>query len=437
VLRISASQQTFTGWAIPHSRFAGGESRPAGSAAGSGKTVCASVSADDAFIKEKSFWAGSESEFPGRLFPVKKQGFRSWLEILVSRKEQSFDFLSRAFGAENAFLEERIKKIQWNVSLEDALDRKKRNADGEYISDKKFIRLSATDMNDFYKCPALWLFKKILAVPIFSLEAKLLDDMSLGILYHRILERLFIKIRKTDRNFQPAHLESYVSYLRGYAEDEVRSHPAFQGPLAVPLMVSQVDTITRRLGKLLFTEAEKLPEYTVSDFIEKYTGFARDDMIFVGKIDRVSVSPNDEPVIIDYKTSDASVPSKAASTESPDSPLTDFQMAMYVKLYEQEKNISVENGYFFSIHQNSIKGIFNRPAKEDPRPGREKYQYTLDAFEKYAEGFADKVKKMDFAATDVPFKTCAACDYKTVCRSCYMLNAPRPQGKTGEAASAG
>jgi CRISPR/Cas system-associated exonuclease Cas4 (RecB family) len=411
VLRVSASEKTFAGWAIPHSGF-------------SGKTVRADNPAGDPFVQEKAWWAGAEGKFPGRLFPVQKQGFASWLGVLASRGKERFDFLSRAFGADSVFLEERIKHIQWNVCLDDALDRKKRNARGKDSPDKKYLRLSATDLNEFYTCPAFWLFRKIFSIPVFSLEAKLLDDASLGNLYHRILEKLFVKIRKEDGAFFPDHLKQYFSLLRACTEEEVRAHPAFQGPLAVPLMVSQAGAITRRLQRLLEAEAEKFPGYAVSDCIEKYLGFVKGDMIFVGKIDRVSVSPGGGPIVVDYKT--GATPTGAASRESPASPLRDFQMAMYVKLYEEEKQLPVENGYFASIHGRAILGVFEGPTKEDPRGGREKYQATLEAFEKYAEGFARAVKEMDFTARGVPFKTCAACDYKTICRSAYTLNLPRP-----------
>ncbi|MDR1317454.1 MAG: PD-(D/E)XK nuclease family protein [Spirochaetales bacterium] len=424
LVRISAAEKTFAGWTIPHSLFSGKTSRAVIPAEGSGTNDSFT---GDPFGKEKAWWAGAETGFPGRLFPVQKQGFMAWFQGLASRPREKFNFLSRAFGTENAFLEERIKKIQWNVSLEDALDREKRDAGGGNSSDKKYLRLSATDMNGFYTCPALWFFRKILSVSAFSLEAKLLDDTSLGNLYHRILEKLFIKIREEDGAFRPAHLEKYFSFIRDCTGDEVRTHPAFQGPLAVPLMVSQAGVITRRLQRLLETEAAKFPDYAVSGCIEKYLGFVKDDMIFVGKIDRVSVSPSGGPVIIDYKTS--GMPTGAASRESPDSPLQDFQMVMYVKLYEQEKEqekqLSVENGYFFSIHRRAILGVFKDPTRDDPCSGREKYQYTLDAFDKYARDFAEAVKKMKFTVQHVPLKTCAACDYKTLCRTAYTLNPPQ------------
>jgi hypothetical protein len=428
LVRISAAEKTFAGWTIPHSLFSGKTSRaavPAENSCEAGSLADSSF-ARDSFGKEKAWWAGAENEFPERIFPVQKQGFMAWFQGLISRPQGKFDFLSRAFGRENAFLEERIKKIQWNVSLEDALDRKKRDADGGSGLDKKYLRLSATDMNGFYTCPALWFFRKILSLSVFSLEAKLLDDTSLGNLYHRILEKLFIKIREEDGVFQPAHLEKYFSFIHACTGDEVRAHPAFQGPLAVPLMVSQAGVITRRLQRLLETEAVKLPGYAVSDCIEKYLGFVQDDMIFVGKIDRVSVSPGGGPVIIDYKTGDP--PTGAASRESPDSPLRDFQMAMYVQLYEQEKELPVENGYFFSVHRRTISGVFKDSTRDDPRSGREKYQYTLEVFDKYARDFAEAVKDMKFTVQHVPLKTCAGCDYKTLCRTVYTLNPPQPDG---------
>jgi RecB family exonuclease len=275
-------------------------------------------------------------------------------------------------------------------------------------------------MNDFFTCPASWLFKKIFSLSVFSLEAKLLDDTSLGNLYHRILERLFIRIREEDARFYPAHLEQYFSWARDYAQDEAKNHPAFQGPLAVPLVVSQVDTIAGRLRRVLVTEAEKLPGYAVSDYIEKYLGFIKDDMLFFGKIDRVSISADEEPVIIDYKT--GRTPKKSDCAESPASAMKDFQMAMYVRLYEEAVHVPVGGAFFFSIHKHSPQSVFAKPAKSSAESPREKFAPTMDAFEKYAEKFAGAVKALNFTAREVRFETCLKCIYKTVCRATYSLN---------------
>jgi hypothetical protein len=409
IVRISASEKTFAGWAIPHSRF-------------SGKTQSCIVTAYDPFASEKSWWADRKSPFPARLFPVQKRGFASWRDALAAAPAKKFSLLREPFGTEGQIscaLEKRLREIQWDYSPQAAMDRKK-TAPKADAGDKKYIRVSATDMTKFFSCPAFWLLEKIFVLKPFSREAELLDDASLGILYHRILEKLFTRIREEDTVFQPAKLDTYFAWAHEYAVEAARQNPAFQGPLAVPLVLAQADMLAWRLRGLLRMEARDFPGYAVSDFTEKYLCFAGDGAIFVGKIDRVSVSPDGGPVIIDYKT--GATPSPAACREEPDSPLEDFQAPMYVRLFEEEKQVPVKGAYFFSINQRKKTDVFGAAKKDSQKTPRELYQPTLEAFDGYAREFTRAVGGLDFSSKKDTFTTCVACAYRTVCRTTYALN---------------
>ncbi|MDR1932737.1 MAG: PD-(D/E)XK nuclease family protein [Spirochaetales bacterium] len=419
-LRISAAEKTFTGWAIPHSCF-------------SGRTQPAAPAADDPFIAERLWWSQAGSvrsspdggaQFPPALFPVQKEGFGVWRAALAAADTRKFNFLRQPFSAGEEIsraVEDRIKEIQWDASLDAALDRKKRG--GVHGAGKKYIRLSATDLGKFFTCPALWFFEKILSLSVFSLEAKLLDEVSMGNLYHKILERLFIRIRNEDSCFQSAHLEKYFSWARDYTQDETQHYCAFQGPLMRPLLVSQADTITRRLCGLLMLEAKEFDGYAVSDYTEKTLGFIQEDMIFAGKIDRVSISPEGEPVIIDYK-SNVTPGKKSSTAEDSASALEDFQIAMYVRLYEEAARTPVGGAYFFSIQKQLILSVFDYSQK-DSRGPREKYEQTVRLLDTNAREFAQAVRTLEFSPKSVPFKTCMACDYRTICRTTYSLNSRR------------
>ncbi|MCL1817793.1 MAG: PD-(D/E)XK nuclease family protein [Spirochaetaceae bacterium] len=405
--RISASSKTFAGWAIPHSYF-------------SGRTQEDAAQATDLFTREREWWANG-GEFPPCLFPVQKESFAAWQSSLAAEAPEKFNLLRRPFPKQEslAALERRIREIQWDSSREAALDRKTRAASA--AEERKYIRVSATALTEFFRCPASWLMKEVFRLEPFSLEAQLLDGMALGILYHRILEKLFTRIREEDKVFKPEHIEAYCAWAREYTDLSAKERPAFQGPLAVPLVASQTRMLTRKIRALLRMEAKYFPAYAVSDFIEKELAFIRGDAVFLGKIDRVSLSPAGEPIIIDYKT--GAPPTAESCTEKEGSPLEDFQAAMYVRLFEEEKGVPVAGVYFFSINRGSRLGVFARETKTSSATPRELYQPTMDALDTYAERFARALRELDFSAQGVRYAACADCAYKTICRRTYALNA--------------
>ncbi|MCL1817742.1 MAG: PD-(D/E)XK nuclease family protein, partial [Spirochaetaceae bacterium] len=388
---------------IPHSYF-------------SGRTQKDTEKTADPFTHERQWWAGG-GEFPPRLFPVQKNGFAAWHSSVAAEAAGKFSLLRRPFPQKegSSVLERRIRETQWTASRDAALGR------GAFAEEeRKLIRISATALTDFFRCPASWLMKKIFCLEPFRLEAELLDAMSLGSLYHRILEKLFTRIREEDTVFKPKHLDTYCLWALEYADLAAKEKPAFQGPLAIPLVASQTQMLAQKIRGLLRMEAKHFSAYAVSDFIEKELAFVCGEAVFQGKIDRVSLSPAGEPVIIDYKT--GATPKKEACTEKEGSPLEDFQAAMYVRLFEKEKDVKVAGVYFFSLSRGSRHGVFAQETKTLAETPRELFQPTIDALDGYAQRFARALRELDFSSKDVRYATCAACDYKTICRRTYSLN---------------
>ena len=366
-------------------------------------------------MRERDWWAGNgyvsagpgrppgALQFPPRLFPLQKKGFDAWRSVLGGSGAPAFNILRGPFPAQDAcarMLRERIGAVQKDHEAGDCL------------------RASATDLKNFFYCPVFWLYGKIFAVARFSPEAKLLDDASLGLLYHEILKNLFARIREEDRVFTAGHIPKYRDWLRGYTDEAARHYPAFQGPLAVPLLVSQSAAIAQRLGGLLEIEAAYFPGYAVAE-LEYPLEFVTGNILFNGRLDRVSLSPEGEPVIIDYKT--GGVPSKKSSTHTEDSPLEDFQMPMYISLYEEKTGHVVGGAFFMSINQREVTAVVGSPGRKRGHT-REAYQETLDAFKNRVNEFAASVNSLDFSPEKVDFQRCLGCTYKTVCRTTFLLN---------------
>jgi hypothetical protein len=418
--RISASRENFSGWAIPHSYFAG-------------NTLEALPPPPDPFAEERAWWAGlhaassvtassmtdtaetggtaagtggNDNTFPAKLFPVQQEGFKRWQTVLERNFPPGrFNLFQASFpvtGPCHQLLRERIAARQYDES-------------------GRLIKVSATaDLNPFFTCPAFWFYRKILGLKPFSLEAQLLDDASLGLLYHEILRNLFCEIREQDGFFQSAHIDDYRSRLVRITALAARQYRAFQGPLAVPLLVSQSAAIVKKLSVLLKTEAKYFDGYTVGA-LEQRLCVEQGGMLLNGIIDRISVSPGDEAVIIDYKTGGSH--SKKASTGTEDDDLSDFQIPLYIKLYEEQTGLRTAGACFMIINSHDITAVVGSPGRKRGHT-REEYQKTLDALEKKLEQFRRSVEELDVAPRTFSLKNCLDCDYRTLCRTSFSLNVP-------------
>jgi hypothetical protein len=425
-LRVSASDQTFSGWAIPHSVFL--EALPASGvpkAPDSNAVLSPCGDADrDFFRREQTWWAAhgslssgnADASFPTRLFSAQKSGFENWRTVLGLREQESYSLLNYPFPRDTAAAS----------LLENRISAKQRIQDGTE-NGGELIRASATtDLNVFFFCPAKWLYQKIFEAGTLALEARLMDDASLGLLYHQILKDLFVRIRDEDRMFRKERLADYNAWTEEITFAAARNHPAFQGPLAVPLVVSQSRAIVRRIRALLKTESLYFDGYAASE-LEFPLELAQDGILLNGILDRVSVSPDDKPAIIDYKT--GTPPSKAESTGADDSPLRDFQMPMYVKLYETKSGIPVEMACFLSINNHDITAVIGSPGKKRGH-SREAYQETLDVFDGCTRNFAESLNTLDFTPPETDLKACSECDYRCLCRTTFTLNAKPFAGRT-------
>jgi hypothetical protein len=410
-LRISSSDRTFSGWTIPHSFFQGRIREMAEQPPG-----------PDPFLEERRWWAGSDS-FPPRIFPVQREGFSRWRTFLPRR--DALDLTRGAFPRDTAagfLLGERIDRVQRARRILETGSEAGGGGEG-----RPFLKVSATDLNDFFTCSLLWLYKKVFSLGDFSLEARLLDDASRGLLYHRIMEKLFSVIREKDGAFQAEHLDRYREWARRCTEETIRTEDAFKGPLAAPLVGSLANTIGRHIAVLLGAEAALFSGYAVAE-LEASLEVFRGDLLLKGIIDRVSISPEGYPLIIDYKT--RNTPSKKAATESADSPLRDFQIPLYITLYEETaregETRRAEGAVFISILNHKISAVVGNFEGKKSRP-REEYQETLDALEAYIGRFKTALESLDFSLTDPPAKqTCASCDYRGICRTTFSLPAGEP-----------
>ena len=402
-LYISASSQTFSGWAIPHSFFAG-------------RTINALPIPAEPYQEERGFWRTLQSNAGlEKIYPVQKLSFDNWKETL-NLKENNFSFFTSTLP----------RKLQPGVSAENPVIELIKNALPQ--EDGVLTVTPTNDLNVFFMCPVLWLYKRIFKTDKFSLDAALLDDIALGLLYHRILEALFLKIKNHDKSFDSSRLDTYKEWAFEASCVEIKKQRVFKGPLAIPLVLPLARGISKRICALLKNEAKFFDNYKVLE-LELPVNYSAGGLRVKGIIDRVSVSPEGEPVIIDYKS--RYLPDQTAPEDIEDTYLSEFQMPLYIKLYEEKiKNDggahTVSGAYFYSIAGRNIKAVVGEKSRAGSKAlSREEYAPFLEAAEEQINEFGQKAKSYNFVPPEIRFSDCINCMYKTVCRTTFSSRPDR------------
>jgi ATP-dependent helicase/DNAse subunit B len=201
--------------------------------------------------------------------------------------------------------------------------------------------------------------------------------------------------------------------------------------LVYPLLLPLGEAMNRRLRILLKTEAEYFSDYEVKELEQKFE-LSAGSLLLNGRIDRVSLFRGG-PVIIDYKTNNA--PSRSMSRRKEGAVeevgLEDFQIPMYIKLYEAAHHRKVDKAFFMIIHRHEIVPIMgDLPGKRDLL-SRDEYKPSMEALERGIGIFDSAVSSLNFnprgmggipGSPRISYRSCASCTFKTICRYTYSLN---------------
>ena len=388
--RISASEKTYAGWAIPHSAFAQNTIK-------CGSDTEHNTKLTDLYKKERQWWALGEP-LPEKLFSIQKKGFSQWFAALQTSKD-------------NTVFQSHIEQL-----LQERIHRKSNTFTGNTAVK---LSVSATDLNDFSFCSLFWLYRRILYLEPYQKEAALLDDQSRGLIYHEILYQLFNRIRKKDIYFKKKNLQAYFGWLEEISSIVLHSNNALFGSLAYPLIAPLIVLMNKRLRLLLETEAEYFDGFEIKELEHRYD-IIKGDLRFTGRIDRVSLDLSDsaKAMIIDYKTSYAPPASHCRWDEEKG--LRDFQIPMYIKLYEAQSGIMANRAFYVKINEHKIIPVMGEFLGKTY--SREQYQSAMDALEKEIERFDSSVSSLDFVPKTIPYMNCISCEFKNICRTLYLLN---------------
>jgi hypothetical protein len=408
------AQDTFSGYAIPHSRL-NVPAKPAIRCADSNATAFA----EDTYRDERLFYASLQSSgnasFPGRTHSLQSEGFAAW-------------FKRRKYAA----LEGHIVGDQLL-----ALIRERYGKTG-------LMRVSASAMKPYYQCALQWLFGNVLSLENVRMEAAVMAENILGSVYHAVLDVFFKAVQQKSNgilaNTMPPEYHKMLA-------DSIRT--VFEGLPKLPGERLDISALTVRFLKAQQQTVLRQLEVFTSAFLRYFGGFRivgseltyttdeQNHRLF-GKIDCLLEDVRDdtetpgELVIADFKLN--STPDKKSCIGQGENGLEDFQLPLYLTLAEKHNGKVVETALFFSILQADPKVIFGSIRDETGKPkaglrrdGTEEdpVEFILAEFKAKAAQYADEISSGGFTTVSASERKCVQCSYHRVCRTVYTINRER------------
>lgn len=325
------------------------------------------------------------------------------------------------------------KKIEYHL-----IENRNRHITPANADDKK-ITLSQSDMKKFFPCPRQWIFSTVLKLEPDSLSTSLIGTYDMGNLHHKILELYGSYLMQNNLplprfDIQNGIIENQselIPLINDLALQAIRDPEQGFGdsPLTIQMLESQTSAITQTIIDFLKDFCNKFGGYKVKGVEKWYRGNKADRAWnYTGKIDCLLSAGNSTSedlgwTIVDYKNTSGAMPKQYQANVQEDGSLADFQIPMYITLIrENEKVQDISLAGFFAIKPSgSQKNTIVVDATKDAKK-IEGYQSTLEAFEEYAERFAECVKNSQYPLKDVDsFEDCSGCSYKSICRTNYTI----------------
>ena len=412
---FSCAEDTFAGFAIAHTYLDTHEAKDYAA-------ILDGLEKED-FIQSEKRWfldkVGSLSLSKGQ-----QEQFLRWYNFNKTRYEEAAPYKTPPSLQ---------KKIEYHL-----IENRNRHKAPANDDDKK-ITLSQSDMKKFFPCPRQWIFSTVLKLEPDSLSTSLIGTYDMGNLHHKILELYGSYLMQNNLplprfDIQNGIIENQselIPLINDLALQAIRDPEQGFGdsPLTIQMLESQTAAITQTIIDFLKDFCNKFGGYKVKGVEKWYRGNKADrDWNYTGKIDCLLSAGNSSSedlgwTIVDYKNTSGAMPKQYQANVQEDGSLADFQIPMYITLVrENEKVQDISLAGFFAIKPSgSQKNTIVVDATKDAKK-IEGYQSTLEAFEEYAERFAECVKNAQYPLKDVDsFEDCSGCSYKSICRTNYTI----------------
>jgi len=404
---FTVSEQTFSGYALPHSDLEPRDRRPGS------KTEVIVPEEYDSYQAEKAWLLEDSSDAPARITALQQQGFTAWEQAHKGTFDSKANEMASCAG--NALATALKQKV--------------------YNKDNGKIAASKTALNTFYSCPRLYVLQNVLAIQPEINEAELMDAFAVGNLNHAIMQFYCAALKEKNRTLHAendALTDEYKQILSKAIDDAIAQSD--NSPLAKELLLTERIALGEKMNDCVVAFSKWFEGCTVYAVEEPYT-YAPEgkEYFFTGRPDCLLATSDGGIILIDFKTSKGGIP-KDSFYVSEDVPVPDFQMPLYKLMLEHQAHpLPVETVVYYCINDSFayvVEGSLVNPDNGKTIEGTDLTE-TITAVEKLTDSFADHIKAQQFAvdSKQQDFETCNECAYRAVCRRVYTVSGDKSLGE--------
>lgn len=380
--RFSYAEKSFSGYTVPYGELTSYTEKDS-------LEEIYGKAEDDFYSAEKKFILEDESVKNNltKITQVQKNSFDIWKNFL-----------------------DREKKEKDNYLLDELISEKILKSRSVYSNGK--IKITTYAMKNFFECPRLWLFDKVLKINDRDLEMTEMNQTEIGIIYHEAIEKILSEYKKNN---------NALLSVTEFSEEEKNKIDCIIDSIVASRPLSFFDSLIIDKQKILFKERIKK---FLKEFMNKYAGctiydlekdiiIEEEDYILEGKIDCLLSNADGSLIIVDYKT--GTPPKNAAALPDQEGNLEDFQLAMYAHLVKKSsEKFCVCECDFFNIRDAKLQYV---ATSED------EVNIMTEALSKYISKYYKCVKEKDFTSIkEVPYQSCRACKYRQICRRDFVIS---------------
>ena len=292
---------------------------------------------------------------------------------------------------------------------------------GRLYDDPEDPRVSPTALNEYSSCPFAWLLKRGFGIREKETEIETVDSRELGMLYHRILERLFNRIATLDTRFRASSAARHSELLLEEIDETLAEKRREEGSFQEAIYEMYKNRITSSLEAFLVGVTNDLDGRTlIGAELELRRKYADYEISLAGKADLAFAEDSGRLSIYDFKTGDC--PSPGALVPDADGALGDYQMAAYVRMLEDEKKGKVTEAKFYSIENRIFRPVLSIDEKKEGKRvlpyDRADFEPCLLAVDEAVEAAAAAVREADFPIPPAGRRAvCGGCRVSSVCRA--------------------
>jgi hypothetical protein len=306
--------------------------------------------------------------------------------------------------------------------------------------------VSASSLQPYFQCSLKWLFERVFALENVQTETTLMTENISGLVYHAVLNHFLTQLKNKNETFikpgstefGPALPEPYCKLLEQSIKTVFDCFPSLK-----PDGKSQMSALTARLLRAGKNDFQYNLENFLAHFISFFAGcrvakseisyeLEQDSYILKGTVDCILEDALEgKYIIVDFKLK--RIPSRADCTGEGEKGLSNFQLPMYITLAEENEKFKVFTALFSSIIDlknevliGTIQNVNSEkvfPGKEDDRIIRdsERYNRIFEEFINKSMQFSEETTTGNFTVFESKNKNCYDCEYQRICRTVYII----------------